>query len=130
MATVNLGIWSPKSTCRSTPDSDMDARRITPPLEPSLSMAKARAVDKKRKLGGQIPMLGSLQGMMKVGLARVWGLKLTGPAAQVLTISSELQTLFLGHSFSVCSIDIAIDVGAPRASNGKGLSYHHTPHGH
>lgn len=51
MAMENLGIWSPKSTCRSTPDSDMDARRITPPLEPSLSMAKARAVDKK-KVGG------------------------------------------------------------------------------
>ena len=48
---VNLGIWSPKSTCRSTPDSAMAARRITPPLEPSRSMAKARAVERRRKLG-------------------------------------------------------------------------------
>lgn len=51
VAIVNLGIWSPKSTCRSTPDSSMAARRITPPLEPSRSMAKARAVDKRKKLG-------------------------------------------------------------------------------
>lgn len=50
---VNLGIWSPKSTCRSTPDSAMAAKRITPPLEPSRSMAKARAVDKRRELGSE-----------------------------------------------------------------------------
>ena len=53
MAMVNLGIWSPKSTRRSTPDSSMAARRITPPLEPSRSMAKARAVNKRRKLGSE-----------------------------------------------------------------------------
>lgn len=75
-------------------------------------------------------MLGSLQGKMKIGLAWVWGLKLTGPETQVLTISSELQTLFLGHTFPVGSIDIAINIGASRASNGKGLSYHHAPHRH
>lgn len=50
----NLGIWSPKRTCRSTPDSDMDARRITPPLEPSLSMARERAADKKKSWGSEL----------------------------------------------------------------------------
>lgn len=66
---VNLGIWSPKSTCRSTPDSAMAAKRITPPLEPSRSMAKARAVEKRRKLGLS-QMLGSWQGKRTADL--VW----------------------------------------------------------
>lgn len=55
---------------------------------------------------------------------------LVGPEAQVLTIGSELQTLFLTHAFPVGSINIAIDIGASGASDGKGLPYHHTPHGH
>jgi hypothetical protein len=36
----STGFWSPKSTCRSTPDFSIAARRINPPLEPSRSMAK------------------------------------------------------------------------------------------
>lgn len=46
------------------------------------------------------------------------------------SIGSELQAFFFGHAFPVGSIHIAIDIGAPRAPNGKGLSYHHTPHRH
>lgn len=75
-------------------------------------------------------MLGSLEAMMKIGMTWVWGLNLTGQEAQGLTIGSELQTLFLSHAFPVSSINIAIDIGAPGASNGKRLPYHHTPHGH
>lgn len=57
------------------------------------------------------------------------GLKFTGLEAQMLTIGSELQTFVLGHAFPIGSINIAIDIGAPRAPDGKGLSYHHTSHG-
>ena len=55
---------------------------------------------------------------------------LTDPEAAVLTIGSESQTFFLGHALPVGSIDIAIDIGTPGAPDGKGLSYHHTPHGY
>ena len=75
-------------------------------------------------------MLGSRQGKRNVDLAWVGRFRLTDPGAQILTIGSELQAFFLGHAFPVGSIHIAIDIGAPRAPNGKGLSYHHTPHRH
>lgn len=39
----NLGSWFPRMTRLSTPASEMLASRITPPLEPSLSMARDRA---------------------------------------------------------------------------------------
>lgn len=75
-------------------------------------------------------MLGSWQGKRNVDLAWLGRFRLTDPGAQILTIGSELQAFFLGHAFPVGSIHIAIDIGAPRAPDGKGLSYHHTPHGH
>lgn len=67
--------------------------------------------------------------MRTLGTAWERGLKFTGVEAQSLTIGSELQTFVLGHAFPIRSINIAIDVRAPGASDGKGLSYHHTPHG-
>ena len=75
-------------------------------------------------------MLGSWQGKRNVDLAWVGRFKLRHPGAQILTIGSELQAFFLGHAFPVGSIHIAIDIRAPGAPDGKGLSYHHTPHGH
>lgn len=75
-------------------------------------------------------MLGSWQGTRNVDLAWVGRFKLRDPGAQILTIGSELQAFFLGHAFPVGSIDTAIDIGVPRAPSGKGLLYHHTPHGH
>ena len=38
------------------------------------------------------------------------------------SIGSEPQAFFLGHAFPAGSIDIVIDIGAPRACDGKGLS--------
>ena len=65
--------------------------------------------------------------MRTLGTAWERGLKFTGVEAQSLTIGSELQTFVLGHAFPIRSINIAIDVRAPGASDGKGLSYHHIP---
>lgn len=38
-----MGSWFPRMTRRSTPSSEMEASLMTPPLEPSLSMARDSA---------------------------------------------------------------------------------------
>ncbi len=44
----NLDSWFPRMTCRSTPCSEMTASLTTPPLEPSLSMARVSAAERER----------------------------------------------------------------------------------
>lgn len=54
----NLGSWFPRMTRLSTPSSEMLASLTTPPLEPSLSIARDRAVRQtgQRQTGQRIHM--------------------------------------------------------------------------
>lgn len=110
----NLGSWLPRMTLRSTPSFVIAARRITPPLEPSRSMARASAATERG-----CERVCSWGG----GRPEVW---LQGT---LLTRSCEIQAFFFAHARLVGGVHKTVDVGAAGAPDGEGLPNHHPTHG-
>lgn len=88
----------------------MLASLMTPPLEPSLSMAKDRAETRQTdRQTGQTWLFDGLRTLLPP--VPQW------PAAAVCTCSSELQTFLFGHVWFVVGVHEAVDVGAATAAH-------------
>lgn len=108
----NFGSWFPRMTRLSTPASEMLASRITPPLEPSLSMARDRAEGRTDTRS----------------LNRVTGRGLQLPAclaAAAFTCRGEVHTLVFAQSRFVVGVHEAIDVAAAAAAHRHRLPHQH-----
>ena len=122
----------PVITLRSTELSVIAANRITPPLDPSLLIAKARAVKNKISLlCSDIPIKLSSRNDTKQGnMTQDISSSIFKPTVlsylktvKPLTICTEVQALVFAHIWPESSIDEAVNVSATRTADCKRLSH-------